>query len=121
VTDPRSAEHQVDCALRSVAELPDERRLFLFVNISAIHQPNCCYLPGATEDSLSSHEAALGYVDVHLGRLFAELPRRAPVFCIVCSDHGTAYGEEGYSGHRLAHPVVWTVPYAEFVLPGRTR
>ena len=35
----------------------------------------------------------------------------------MCSDHGTAYGEEGYYGHRVAHPVVWTVPYAEFVLP----
>ena len=42
---------------------------------------------------------------------------RAPVLAIVCSDHGTAYGEDGYRGHRLAHPVVWTVPYAEFVLP----
>jgi|GEM_PF-4288067 hypothetical protein len=30
---------------------------------------------------------------------------------------GTAYGEDGYHGHRLAHPVVWTVPYAEVVLP----
>jgi hypothetical protein len=47
--------------------------------------------------------------------LFAALRRRAPVFAIICSDHGTAYGEAGYHGHRLAHPVVWTVPYAEFV------
>ncbi len=36
---------------------------------------------------------------------------------ILCSDHGTAYGEDGFRGHRLAHPTVWTVPYAEFVLP----
>ena len=28
------------------------------------------------------------------------------------------YGEDGYQGHRFAHPVVWEVPYAEFVLPG---
>ena len=34
----------------------------------------------------------------------------------MCSDHGTAYGEDGYWGHRLSHPVVWTVPYAEFAL-----
>jgi hypothetical protein len=38
---------------------------------------------------------------------------------IACSDHGTAYGEDGHHGHRLAHEVVWTVPYAEFTLrPG---
>jgi hypothetical protein len=36
----------------------------------------------------------------------------------VCSDHGTAYGEDGYRGHRLGHPVVWDVPYAEFLLEG---
>ena len=42
--------------------------------------------------------------------------RRAPLLAIVCSDHGTLYGEDGYTGHRLAHPVVWEVPYAEFVL-----
>jgi hypothetical protein len=35
---------------------------------------------------------------------------------VICSDHGTAYGEDGFAGHRLAHPVVWTVPYAEFLL-----
>ncbi len=43
--------------------------------------------------------------------------RCAPLLCILCSDHGTAYGEDGYHGHRLGHPVVWTVPYAEFLLP----
>jgi hypothetical protein len=56
-------------------------------------------------------------VDRQLPPLFAALQRRAPVLAIVCSDHGTAYGEDGYHGHRLAHPVVWTVPYAEFLLP----
>jgi hypothetical protein len=35
---------------------------------------------------------------------------------VACSDHGTAYGEDGYHGHRIAHETVWTVPYAELVL-----
>jgi hypothetical protein len=118
VTDPHSTEHQVDLALRRVAEQPSDRRVFLFVNVSAIHQPNRFYLPGAKEDCLESHAAALEYVDGHLGRLFAGLRRRGPWLAVVCSDHGTAYGEDGYTGHRLAHPVVWEVPYAEFVLPG---
>jgi hypothetical protein len=50
-------------------------------------------------------------------RRFSALQKRAPVLCVICSDHGTAYGEGGYRGHRLSHLTVWDVPYAEFVLP----
>jgi hypothetical protein len=116
VTDPRSTEHQVALAVRRLDALPREQRVFLFINVSALHQPNRHYLPGATEDSRATHAAALEYVDGQLPPLFAALRRRGPAFCIVCSDHGTAYGEDGYTGHRLGHPVVWTVPYAEFPL-----
>jgi hypothetical protein len=116
VTDPRSTEHQVDLALARIDHVEPDRRVFLFLNVSAIHQPNRLYLPGAASDTLESHAAALEYVDAHLGRLFAGLRRRGPWLSIVCSDHGTAYGEDGFTGHRLAHPVVWEVPYAEFVL-----
>jgi hypothetical protein len=118
VRDPRSTEHQVRLAVRLLDALPRERRVFLFLNVSALHQPNSFYLPDATGDSRDSHAAALAYVDSQLPPLFAALRRRGPSFCIVCSDHGTAYGEDGYSGHRIGHPVVWTVPYAEFPLPG---
>ena len=116
VTDPRSTENQVNLALRSRAEFPPEQRVFLFLNVSAIHQPNRFYLPGATDDTIESHAAALEYVDGELGRLFAGLRERGPWLAVICSDHGTAYGEDGFTGHRLAHPVVWDVPYAEFVL-----
>ena len=116
VTEPRSTENQVDLALKCVAESPREKRVFLFVNISAIHQPNRFYRPSAETDSLDTHAAALEYVDGQLGRLFAGLQERGSWFAVICSDHGTAYGEDGYTGHRLAHPVVWEVPYAEFVL-----
>lgn len=117
VTDPRSTENQAALAEDVLARQPRGRRVFLFVNVSAIHQPNRFFLSGAREDSLESHAAALAYVDRHLPRLFRALQRRGPVVGIVCSDHGTAYGEGGYTGHRVCHPVVWTVPYAEFVLP----
>ncbi len=117
VTDQDSTAHQVAFARGRLAELPESRRVLLFLNVSAIHQPNCHYLPGATADSLATHAAALAYVDAQLPPLFAALRRRGPTLCILCSDHGTAYGEDGYAGHRLAHPVVWTVPYAEFLLP----
>jgi hypothetical protein len=117
VTDPHSTANQVAYVRQRLRDLPPGRRLFLFLNVSAIHQPNRFYLPGAAEDSPASHAAALEYVDHQLPPLFDALRRRGPLLAIVCSDHGTAYGEDGYAGHRLAHPVVWTVPYAEFVLP----
>ncbi|HEU5116627.1 MAG TPA: STM4013/SEN3800 family hydrolase, partial [Isosphaeraceae bacterium] len=116
VTNPRSTENQVDLVERVLGRLPGGRRVFLFLNVSAVHQPNWFYLDGAERDTIETHAAALAYVDGQLPRLFAVLQSRGPVFVIVCSDHGTAYGEDGYEGHRLAHPVVWTVPYAEFVL-----
>jgi hypothetical protein len=119
VTAPRSIEAQVEIASRRLKDINPAQRVFLFLNVSAIHQPNRFYLKDAEADSLESHAAALVYVDRHLERLFDALGRRAPAICVLCSDHGTAYGEDGYFGHRLAHPVIWTVPYAEFVLPRR--
>jgi hypothetical protein len=116
VTHPDSTAHQVALAVSILERLPPTQRLFLFLNISALHHPNHHYLPGATRDTLASHAAALEYVDRQLPPLFAALRRRGTPFCILCSDHGTAYGEDGYHGHRLGHPTVWTVPYAEVML-----
>ncbi|CAM5278332.1 STM4013/SEN3800 family hydrolase [Streptomyces viridochromogenes] len=119
VTSPHSFENQVECAEQVVARLPADRRLFLFVNVSALHQPNWFHLPGATReagDTRATHAAALEYVDRHIGRLFAAASSRRRCFAIVCSDHGTAYGDDGYTGHRLGHECVWTVPYAQFLL-----
>jgi Sulfatase len=117
VTDPNSTEQQVQLAIDLLAKLPPEQRVFLFINISALHQPNCIFMPGATVDSAQTQAAALAYVDRCLPPLFQAMQQRAPVMGIVCSDHGTAYGEDHYFGHRFSHPIVWTVPYAEFVLP----
>lgn len=117
VTAPDSTDAQVGlvCARLAADDLRD-RRCFTFVNVSALHQPNLHYLPGATEDDLDSHCAALAYVDRALAPLFEAARQRAPTFVVICSDHGTAYGEDGYRGHRLAHDVVMHVPYAHFLL-----
>lgn len=116
VTDPRSTENQVALAIDVMRRMPATRRVFLFINVSAIHQPNCYYVPGETEDSCRTQRAALAYVDRSLAPLLAAARQRADSLWLVMSDHGTAYGEDGYHGHRLAHPVVWNVPYAEFIL-----
>jgi hypothetical protein len=118
VTSATSTEAQVACAVRLLEETPRSRRVFLLLNVSAIHQPNRIFVPGAERDTRETHAAALRYVDSALPPLFAALRRRGPSLCVLCSDHGTAYGEDGYEGHRIAHPVVWTVPYAEVVLDG---
>jgi hypothetical protein len=117
VTDPCSTENQVNKALQMLESVPRQQRIFMFVNVSAMHQPNCFYVPGATVDSKETQTAALCYADTQLPRLWEAMRRRAPLLSIVCSDHGTAYGEDGFVGHRLAHDVVWTVPYAEWIMP----
>jgi hypothetical protein len=111
-----STANQVALAVERLAAQPAHQRVFLFLNISALHQPNRLYVNGASEDTPATQAAALAYVDRCLPRLIACLRRRAPLLAILCSDHGTAYGEDGYDGHRIAHPVVWEVPYAEMVL-----
>lgn len=115
VTDARSTENQVELAVARLEALPREQRVFLFINVAALHQPNRHYLRGAEHDTIESHAAALRYVDSALPPLFAALARRG-TFCMVMSDHGTAYGDDGYEGHRLAHPCVWNVPYAHFLV-----
>lgn len=117
VTAPDSTERQVALACERLAsDQARERHCFVFINVSALHQPNRHYLPGAQHDGYDSHCAALRYVDGALAPLFAALRARGGAFAIVCSDHGTAYGEDGYHGHRLAHDTVMTVPYAHFLL-----
>lgn len=118
VTNPTSTERQVALACERLEALSHGTRAFLFLNISAIHQPNRMYLPGAETDSLESHAAALRYVDRSLEPLFRAFRRRGPSLGIICSDHGTLYGEEGLTGHRVGHPNVWQVPYAEVLLEG---
>jgi|CXWL01.1.fsa_nt_gi hypothetical protein len=118
VAHKHSAEAQVALACRLLSE--SEQRVFMLLNISAIHQPNYHYLQDSaigSSDCLASHEAAFCHVDHALAPLFAALGGRGPAFVIVCSDHGTAYGEDGFVGHRHAHPVVMHVPYAHFVVP----
>ncbi|MCI4066927.1 STM4013/SEN3800 family hydrolase [Micromonospora sp. R77] len=120
VTAPGCVDAQLDRLAEVLPRVPADRGLFTFLNVAALHQPNRHYLPGARDDGPASHAAALEYVDGRLGRLFALVTGRGrPVFTIVCSDHGTAYGEDGHTGHRVGHDVVWTVPYAHFTLePG---
>ncbi len=112
-----STKNQVDFILKKLASADPEQRIFLYLNVDAIHYPNYFYLEGAVHDSPESHAAALRYVDGELGRLFTGWKqRRGGGFVICCSDHGTCYGEDGCQFHGMNHPVVNTVPYKHFML-----
>ncbi|MEH0154430.1 STM4013/SEN3800 family hydrolase [Limibacter armeniacum] len=118
VTAIHSTKNQFEKArdiLLSPAQEERHKNVFLFINVSAIHQPNCFYLEGAEKDSIESHAAALKYVDSQLPILMEAVKELGPSCWLMMGDHGTAYGEDGYEGHRLAHEVVWTVPYAEIL------
>ena len=110
-----SETNQVRKAIETLEQAGD-RRCFLFLNIAAIHQPNWFYANESEPDDLNSHEAALVAVDHALQPLFTSLKGRGGAFAIVCSDHGTAYGEDGFTGHRIGHEVVWNVPYSHFLI-----
>ena len=117
VVDRKSALNQVGCAVAAI-ERQSEKHVFCFINFSAIHQPNWFFAsdvrPADGRDTLASHAEALIEIDRQLPRLFKCFHERGSLFAIVCSDHGTAYGEDDHWGHRRAHPVVWEVPYADF-------
>ncbi len=118
VTGARSAEFQFRRVARSLEALGSDQRAFVFVNVSATHPPTVQYLPGETRESTRTQGAALRSVDAELPTLLDALRRRGPGLLVICADHGTCFGDDGYWGHRVAHPAVWTVPYAELLLPG---
>ena len=114
---PDSAKNQVDFIQKKLQEADREKRIFLYVNIDAIHYPNWFYLGenAPRHDTIESHKAALRCADTQLGRLFDWWREtRGDAFVICCSDHGTCYGEDGCQFHGISHPAVEAVPYKHF-------
>lgn len=113
---PNGFENQLDLIERKLNNYSNDERLFMYVNIDSIHYPNNFYIEGAEGDSLDSHAAALRYVDKHLERLFDMFSKKGKTFVMVCSDHGSCYGEDGYYFHCLSNEIVYTVPYKHFFI-----
>ena len=63
---------------------PADRKVFMYINFSAIHYPNCHYVEGKKKDDKESHAAALRYVDSQLPRLFEAFRRRSDTLVIAC-------------------------------------
>ena len=118
VTEKKSTFYQLEKA-KEILENTIEN-VFLFINFSALHQPNYYYLKEGKDkiDTLESHAEALLYIDSQLPILMQTLEKRKQSSFVICtSDHGTTYGEDGFTGHRLAHQNVWNIPYLEKILP----
>lgn len=116
VANDRSTENQIALAKQCIGKLDDQQPFFLFINLSAMHQPNCIFGGSAIVDSPATQLEALAYVDQELAELFTYLQSVGNTLCILSSDHGTTYGEDNSIGHGIAHPNVWEIPYKEFVL-----
>ena len=92
---PHSTERQVELACDRLQDVAPGQRVFLFLNVSALHQPNCIFAPpgdgGLARDA--SRRAGL-----RRSPLAAAVRRpcrpRAPVLCIICSRprHGLRRG-----------------------------
>lgn len=112
VTEKASTKYQFELGAKWIAKTTC--KFCLFINVSAIHQPNYFYSRSEKFDDVESHAAALKYVDSQLPILMDALEKKGACFCIICSDHGTAYGEDGHWGHRNGHATVMEVPYTHF-------
>lgn len=113
---PKSAENQVEFTIKKIKKLAKDKKVFCYINFSAIHYPNYFYKDGEKQDNIATHQKALEYIDTNLKSLFKAFKKRNKTFVIVTSDHGTCYGEDGYSFHGINHSVVNTVPYKHFFL-----
>lgn len=111
-----SFDHQLEWLEKRMERQAPEQKVFLYVNVDSIHYPNSFYLPDEKEDNVRTHAAALRYVDARLPRLFELFSRRGDTFYIICSDHGTCYGEDGYHFHCVSHEIVYTVPYKHCII-----
>ena len=118
-TVKESPDHQIKLALEQLYETPVEQRVFMYINICAMHYPNYFYLEGSKKkDTFETHAAALKYVDKRLELLFDAFKVRNKTFVIACSDRGSCYEDidDGYQFHGFNHEVVNTVPYKHFFL-----
>lgn len=111
-----SFDNQTAWIEKVVPKVETGKHIFMYLNVDAIHYPNYFYEEGETQDSKKTHGAALRYVDERVERLFDVFRKRGNTFVILCSDHGTCYGEDGYYFHNVSHEVVYTVPYKQFFI-----
>jgi hypothetical protein len=113
VTSATSPAAQVAAAVALLGDLPADRRVWLFINLSATHPPTRPFAPGHAAESVHTQAAALAAIDAALPPLLDVLRARGGASLLLGADHGTCFGEDGLTGHRHAHAKVLEVPWAE--------
>lgn len=69
---------------------------------------------GRDNTAYASQIEAVEYLDRQLPQMFDRLP--GDTIVILTADHGECFGEDGYWGHGVNHPMVFEVPLAIFRL-----
>jgi membrane-anchored protein YejM (alkaline phosphatase superfamily) len=131
------ADAQIDYVLDS---LDFDRPFFAFINFGETHAPfvykgktvpcpvdvraRVMQWPprqglqpvGRASEAFSHQVAAAEYLDTRLPRVLSAFP--ADTVVVLCADHGECFGEDGFWGHGVNHPMVLQVPLAIFRLDG---
>lgn len=135
----QSSEAQCNYILRKLNRHALNRPFFAFMNFLETHTPYMHYGEDRKEYSMQArdfmkfpvvedtelknsfgkklHHAqikAAEHLDSVLAKFLSQLPPNT--FVIVSSDHGEAFGEDGYWGHGIYHPTVMKVPMICFML-----
>ncbi|POP43771.1 hypothetical protein CHU32_18710 [Superficieibacter electus] len=117
-TVKESLDNQIHFIEKIVPARASEQPVMMYINVDTLHYPNHFYVEGAKPgDTLETHAAALRYIDARIDELlniFRATGRDTLV--LLCSDHGTCYGEDGKYFHSFNHPIVNTVPWMHFLL-----
>ena len=69
---------------------------------------------GRASQAFDAQCAAAEFLDRRLPALFDGLPGETIV--VLTADHGECFGEDGYWGHGINHPMAFEVPLAVFRL-----
>ncbi len=137
----QSASEQCNYILKKLSQKASNKPFFGFMNFIETHTPYMHYGADREEYSMQArdfmkfppvedkrlketkgvklHRAqieAAEHLDKLMPLLFANLPSNTLV--IITSDHGEAFGEDGFWGHGVYHPTVMNVPMLCFMLSG---
>jgi membrane-anchored protein YejM (alkaline phosphatase superfamily) len=137
----QSAEEQCNFILRKLSTDAVDKPFFAFINFIETHTPYMHYGPDREEYSMQArdymnfppqedyemrsdkgqklHQAqikAAEHLDAITGELLSKLPLNTLV--MIMSDHGECFGEDGFWGHGIYHPLVMNVPLMCFMLNG---
>ncbi len=94
----RRADTVTDLALKELTRFGD-RKFFLFVHYFDVHM---VYDPPPAYAAMhpgSPYDGEISFVDAEIGRLLAEVRKRAGVLVVVTADHGESQGEHGEPQH----------------------